>query len=142
MCLITKQKKATIITEDMVVCKFLTADGGRKKFASKYYYFEYIVGELYKTNISLDGDFIFFSDYDTDKVIPKEFEDEAVEYLESNDYLSISRGFHSIRLDMVDNYGAFGAAKCKCIIPAGSEVYTNEDTGLIVSNQIIVVGLL
>jgi hypothetical protein len=139
MCLITKQKEATIITEDMVVVKFLTKKG--KIFTPPYFFFAYTAGELYKTKISLDGAFIFFSNYDTDKILPKEFDDDMENYLITNDYVSVKEGFHSIRLDMVYNYERFGNAVCKCIIPAGSEVFTNEDTGLIVSNQIIVVGL-
>lgn len=126
----------------MVVCKLLTDRGDY--LTPPHFSFRYYTEKLYTTDISFSKDYRFFDSIDHDIVVPLDVCGVTAvdKWLEDNGYVSISKGFHSISLDMYKDYFVDDCVPYKCIIPAGSEVFTNEDTGLIVSNQIIVVGRL
>lgn len=137
MCLITKQSKPKIATKDKVIYKILDP-----YCCSIYYSFEYQMGILYKTKILETEDDTTFDDYDS--CMLEEKYGRGWKY--KNKIKSIGSGFHGAltkeRLEKtlenedghaMENDGTIW----KCIIPAGSEYYTNP-SGLIVSNQIII----
>jgi len=142
MCLITKQKTATIIDKDMVVVKSLYVDGNQ--FFSSFQRFEYIPNTVYITDIKFTKNYEFHCDVDTDIITIGDIDNLSERWIESQGYIAIDKGFHSINMDalhLYKNSWFFNYYRnYEFIIPAGSEIYTNEDTGLIVSNQIIFTG--
>ena len=134
MCLITEQKEAIILTEDLIVYKlFLVDENG--KLSAIYQDFIYERNRLYKTTLT-------FCEGNKNPC----FDTEAAMYLESNyvswyerplrdnGLIAVIEGFHSAETSrrLRDGYDTI-----KCLIPAGSEVFYDK-TGLIVSNQIMV----
>ena len=151
MCLITKQSKPTILTEDMVVYKSLYIKTTyflnlkfkflqKQKILSIYYKNIWKLHCLYKTNITetYSSDELRFYDicaYDT--YINNICTINQLPQLIYNGTLhSYSTGFHTA--DTAERAKEIGYSVFKCIIPAGSEIY-KDDSGLIVSNQLILV---
>ena len=129
MCLLTYQKEPIILKEDKVVWKLMrqTEEG----VCSVFRKFIWNLGTLYKEEINIGND------------------TECFDYLQEDMYrknprtlkkgvISIDKGFHAF----YDKDYAYRSLNCyydiyECIIPAGSEYYQDE-TGLCVSNQIII----
>ena len=138
MCLLTYQKEPKILTEDLVVYKILERDFRAYTFK----HFVYKVKKLYKTVItkieinSYEDDFLFCDDLDQNYYEPLI---KDLNYKEG-EIVAIQKGFHSAksveRVKQISFYS--NPFVVKCIIPAGSEYYEDE-TGLCVSNQIIIV---
>lgn len=140
MCLLTKQQSPTILTEDKIVWKaFQKAEQGSPVY-SIYHPVQYILNKLYITDIEVTDEPTAFSDrqlmlytrdvglYDDEKRILKE------------GVISIADGFHSFYdkdVALGHYYYSLFHFVYECVIPAGSEYYEDE-TGLCVSNQIIV----
>ncbi len=135
MCLITTQKKASIAKEDILVFKLLSPTSS---FDAKSPFHEHTYS-LYKrqdTVITEDTDWTTFDEIDIrwlDTNYPNWCEGE------NSELKCFGQGFHSaISYErLVDRY-AFIDTVYECIIPAGSEYYKN-DTGLVISNAIIVI---
>ena len=131
MCLITEQKRAKRIKEDMIVYKILTLDGSVLR--SKYMWnFIYEIGKEYKTKITKQpyNNHILFDTY-----VSSHYFYEAI----NENYLyAVEKGFHSC---LQKERAAFHKIKddkvFKCIVPKGSLVF-KDATGLIVSNRIII----
>jgi hypothetical protein len=129
MCLLTYQKEPIILKEDKVVWKLL-----KENLISQYADFEYILGKLYKTEIVFtNSDRIYDDEQEIYWVVPG---------VRKPGVVSISEGFHSFYsekyIDIILDRSYLQYYKYKCTIPAGSEYYEDE-TGLCVSNQIIIV---
>ena len=115
MCLQTKQNQPKIATKDIVCYKeVFSLDVESEILTSIYQGFDYKIGELYTTEISISND------------------------INDDFYYEVNRGFHSweskprVRV---------GLTRVKCIIPAGSEYYEGiQHNGVkgYASNQIIV----
>lgn len=131
MCLLTYQKEPIILKEDKVVWKIL-----KKNLRSQHENFKYILEKLYKTEIVFT-DSVYI--YDDEQEIYR-----AAFRVRKPGVVSISEGFHSfysegyIDIILARHVEYLGWCKFKAIIPAGSEYYEDE-TGLCVSNQIIIV---
>ena len=138
MCLLTYQKEPKILTEDLVVYKILERDFRAYTFK----HFVYKVKKLYKTVItkieinSYEDDFLFCDDLDQNYYKPLI---KDLNYKEG-EIVAIQEGFHSAKsVERVKQISVYSDPFIvKCIIPAGSEYYEDE-TGLCVSNQIIIV---
>lgn len=141
MCLITKQKKAIIIKDDMIVYKRVDIHGGNEALAPMQG-FLYVVGENYNQELVPDHNFI--SCFSTD----------VYEYYKLNTFSKkdigklfthIHNGFHFFKnikdVKLFCNDYTLGDATAKCIIPKGSSVFFDE-TGLGVSNSITIVELI
>lgn len=142
MCLITEQKVAQIAKEDIIVYKNVIL--GDEKCMSPIHGFKYKFNKLY-TSATLRPKSIIglkfaddFSIYDL-RVGSYYFLDKKVnvargEIIIDNkccNYVVISKGFHSFKTKYRSHYNVI------CIIPKGSE-YFEDETGLIVSNKIII----
>ncbi len=144
MCLITKQKIALIAEEDITVWKIGSlAPGGWLN--PPYNVFDYFENELYETNILVAEDFTFFSQKDNAIVCGIEGICTDTEFgngleLRGKGYEGYGQGFHSITdkdfwlsTPHIDKLYEF-------VVPKGAEYYVNEDTKLMVSNQIMWTG--
>ena len=135
MCLVTNQKKAKILKEDLTVYKIVVNRNG-KIYAWMYDDYQYEVNKLYKQSMSVDN-------------IPGSVMDEWVYYaynIKTKNWKNskfkkyrnlnhIHEGFHSsLTIERLGNVNE--TAIYRCVIPKGSEVFKDK-TGLIVSNQII-----
>ena len=131
MCLLTYQKEPIILKEDKIVWKLLKED-----LCASHTYFQYKLGVLNKQDIKFTTATIRFDD---EQIM---YQDESGKLLPN--VVSIGEGFHSfyseeyIDLILARHSGYWDWCKFKAIIPVGSEYYEDE-TGLCVSNQIIIV---
>lgn len=144
MCLITNNKIGKILEEDLKVFKLLKIGYDANTAHAPFYHFKYEFGKLYET------EFTELDPYVNDHLW-RAFDEASSFWLGRNypnweikgsnnrlELLCISQGFH----------GALTYERClnhryriyDCIIPKGSTMYT-DDTGLFVSNKLIVVGL-
>jgi hypothetical protein len=139
MCLLTNQKKPLIAECDIVVYKLLSENANPIFFGGRSLY---KLMKKYKTKVKRDkDDRSCFDDADS-YALRKEFGD----YIYNEDVVSYSRGFHSAIYPyrFVEELSTPMHDRCtkrvifECIIPKGSEYYTNP-SGLLVSNQIIVI---
>ena len=130
MCLIvTKKTKVKIAKTDMVIYKLFKNKIYDNAVFSPYFSGTYTFGALYKTDLSLSGEFSYFDDI-SHRAYTKYYERELLSY---------GKGFHGIKtLERLRKVSNIWNKYCfKCIIPKGSE-YVEDSTGVIVSNQIIV----
>ena len=131
MCLLTYQKEPIILKEDKVVWKLLEED-----LSASHTDFQYTLGVLNKQAIKFSTDMIRF---DKEQVIYQDIYGRPLPNV-----VSIGEGLHSFYseeyIDLILARHAVYQDWCKfkAIIPAGSEYYEDE-TGLCVSNQIIIV---
>ena len=131
MCLLTYQKEPIILKEDKVVWKLLEED-----LSASHTDFQYTLGVLNKQAIKFTTATIRFDD---EQIM---YQNESGKLLPN--VVSIGEGFHSFYSEEYINlilarYATYrDCCKFKAIIPAGSEYYGDE-TGLCVSNQIIIV---
>ena len=136
MCLRTYQKEPEILEEDLIVYKQLECIND--DLVSPYQrneiilddpiYFKWTLNVLYQTKIEQTMD-KQFADWTSQKHYTNFWDDESL--------LSYGPGFHSYNSkDRIKKlHGDF--ITFECLIPKGSEVYRDE-TGLLVSNQLIV----
>ena len=135
MCLITEQKEAEILKEDLRVYKRFTIalkfDNHELILPWSTYFrdkIEYKVGQLHKQQMRVDN--IFESAHDN----------KASEFYVIMGWRNLTHvhdGFHSaLTLERLGKNEWKDFADYCCIIPKGSEVFRDK-TGLIVSNQII-----
>lgn len=137
MCLITKQKKAKIAQENIIIYKVLYKDG--KKFIASNFMFEYVKGNTYKTPIQkinwTKGD-IRWPNY-VDKELTKEAFGEsrsmsALAFVEESKYTVLGPGFHSCSglriqdyIDSIIDNRESDRMICKFIIPKGAKYFTD-----------------
>ena len=118
MCLVTNNPEQ-IAKEDITCYKVVFLEDN--KLLSLYYGFEYILNNLYTTEISYTHDLI------------------------EKDYICIERAFHSYTsLDHAMKFwharAIYGAIIVKCIIPKGAKFY--QDGKWLASSQIIIKQIL
>ncbi len=141
MCLITDDKTLYIAREDIVVYKYLseiyTLDSGEKAACSLTGKFWYTPGIKYSTQIEESNSWKCADDtaYSWEK---KSFEGNSIK----KKLLCIGQGFHSYKTKKraVEGYEEMEMSQrlFKCIIPKWASYY-QDNTGLIVSNTLIVV---
>jgi hypothetical protein len=127
MCLVTRQRKAKILKEDIKVYKMIE-DGNKSVFER----FTWTKGKLFTTKLGIEyghgKDFCFADDVCNQM------------YSGLNNCTGISSGFHACltkeRAKQFDIKWMNNIAVCEFLIPKGSEVFYDE-TDLIVSNQIM-----
>lgn len=131
MCLITAQKEAIILTEDLIVYKSFSSN-----LWALYQYFQYEINKLYKTELTFnDGKYNPCFDSMTARHLEIMYHSQWYSISLFNlGLIAVVEGFHSAATE--DRLGGEYNIR-RCLIPAGSEVFYDE-TGLIVSNQIIV----
>ena len=151
MCLITRQQEPIILKEDLEVYKVirLSEKGVYKSFF--YGDFEYELNKLYSTTIlqTEDVDKVRAFDNEVEKtynIAGSGFDSYkgVIKELKNKTLFTYGQGFHSIvgRENTKRKEPRYLCRRIvKCIVPKGSEVYYDE-TGLCVSNQIIVKKLL
>ena len=138
MCLLTYQKEPIILKEDKVVWKVMKeeTDG---KILTWFNTFYYTLNTLYKQPINIGNTVEAFDDPQYEMYIDRI---DFTIYVLKNNVISIDKGFHAFTDKVLARkYAPIGSTYkflYKCIIPAGSEYYEDE-TGLCVSNQIIIV---
>jgi hypothetical protein len=130
MCLILRRDEISSIAEEDIIVYKLMCEANSVTVKSPYLHYEYIFNKLYKTIIKETDDFCYFDTID--------------EYYYQNlnedvELKSLSEGFHSaLTINRLLNInGTTDYPIYKCIIPKGS-VYFKDETGLIISNQIII----
>lgn len=150
MCLITRQEKAKIAKKDIEVYKEVIEvykeveiyssiiNSNSNIINSKVQGFQYIIGKKYSTELapkSISGLRIGIDFKVQDEIVSRIYSQICYAYghiIITNDNIKvISKGFHSFKTKNRSHYNAI------CIIPKGSE-YFEDETGLIVSNQIII----
>jgi hypothetical protein len=138
MCLITKQSEPEILEEDLIVYKLLYKYGG--KYHSPFTIFMYNLHELYQTKIQTSDDFSFFDNIDRETFENENTKDSgrSIRYkVLNNGYSVFGQGFHSaLTMERLQTHHINDEIYI-CIIPKGSEIYTNS-SGLVISNQIII----
>lgn len=133
MCLITVQKKPLEAKKDIIVYKEVSKQKGKNIYESIYNNFIWELNKLYKTDLKKDSRLIYYD------------EESMIHYVSIPDNLltSISEGFHSMdknRARETTSYNEaydFDSVVIECKIPKGS-LYYKDETGLYVSNQLIV----
>lgn len=120
-----KRAKQDIITYKLVIVL------SNHLILSKCRSFNYILGQLYKTNIVADIRPMNAISAYTDV---KEYSMVRKRVKPSDSILSISNGFHS--------FSSLVGTIVECLIPAGSKIVTGIDKGLIVSDQIIITDVI
>lgn len=118
MCLVTNNPEQ-IAKEDITCYKVVFLEDN--KLLSWYYGFEYILNNLYTTEISYIRDLI------------------------EEDYICIERAFHSYTsldhaMRFLQAYAIYGSTIVKCIIPKDAKFY--QDYKCFASNQIIIKQIL
>jgi len=159
MCLVTAQKEALIVEQDITVYKLLNVyeslrpNGSlRIDYRAPYWDLHYNLGELYTTTIQEIpedhyGDKCAFDESDR-LVLDSLFKDSDGRAnwnpswytgKEPADAKYFGQGYHAcIAMARLTGPDYYGSSKIfECTIPAGSEYYVNP-SGLIISNQIII----
>jgi len=138
MCLLTYQKEPIILKEDKVVWKVMKEEIAGKILAW-FNNFYYTLNKLCKQPINIGDTVQAFDDPQFEMYID---EIDLKTYILKENVISIDKGFHAFTDKVLARkYAPIGSTNrflYKCIIPAGSEYYEDE-TGLCVSNQIIIV---
>lgn len=132
MCLITEQKVALIAENDIECFKKVIII--KDSITSAFYNFKWEYNKIFKTKIvvktiKLDSKSCFYDIASSDYYMTH-FSSELLQ--------SISEGFHSfLNVRSVGEFERLGATIVNAIIPKGSEYFVDK-TGLIVSNQLII----
>lgn len=138
MCLLTYQKEPIILKEDKVVWKVMKEEIAGK-ILTWFNNFYYTLNKLCKQPINIGDTVQAFDDPQYEMYID---EIDHKTYILKENVISIDKGFHAFTdKRLARKYAPIGSTYkflYKCIIPAGSEYYEDE-TGLCVSNQIIIV---
>lgn len=132
MCLITEQKVALIAENDIKCFKKVIII--KDSITSVYYNFKWSYNKVFKTklvvkNIKNDSKARYY-DHVSQDYYTNLFPSELLQ--------CISEGFHSfLNIRSVWKYEPLGTTIVQAIIPKGSEYFIDK-TGLIVSNQLII----
>ena len=137
MCLITQQKKPTLVKKDKIVFKLLRQD---LKPIMQSFKPPYILGELNHVDMKSSDDTDAFDTKETNSI--RELGFNRRRRIESQpDWTIIGQGFHASltkkRLLEIPRFYTQGYIIVRCMIPKGSKMYKSA-TGLTVSNQLIV----
>ena len=167
MCLIISQDaQPQILEEDMVVYKTVSRSL-TTKYYSEILRFEYELGKTYSSELLVADPNDPSKEYlDKEYYLPYDDHDEKImmsilpgynkyrvnkEFPIYCDFKSVTVGIHSfmgLPSTIVNRYSSFDVwygfesairALVKCIIPKGSTVYINSDTGMVASDQIVLV---
>lgn len=137
MCLVTEQEKPETIKKDLIVYKSLTVTE-KGRLMSAMYEFRYELNVLYKAKITSDCVFDYFADGIASRKYDLLGRSSDVLKEKLKHFNHIHEGFHSME-SVKRAKGIWMETKIfECLIPKGSKVY-KDATGLIVSNQIIIV---
>ena len=134
MCLLTYQKEPIILKEDKVVWKVMEEEIAGK-ILTWFNNFYYTLNKLCKQPINIGDTVQAFDDPQCEMYIDRI---DLETYILKENVISIDKGFHAFTDKVLARKYATYKFLYKCIIPAGSEYYEDE-TGLCVSNQIIIV---
>lgn len=131
MCLVTTQKEPLIASKDITVYKSLSI-GFRGIIKSQFERFIYELNKLYETTIEHSKDWTCYDNDAVDAIERKyPYWTKGIE----KDLICLGDGFHSAAtIERLHHGGSI----FECVIPKDSEYYMDE-TGLVVSNKIIVV---
>jgi len=137
MCLITIQNDPCIAQEDLIVYKSFLKNTDENIFKTPFQFFTYEINKLYETEIKLvkKTEFIGIEAFDNDSIDKSKLDFDVHKYINV-----ISNGFHSLKEpDRIDDDSIYelDLKIVECIIPKGSIYYT-DNSGLIVSNKIII----
>jgi len=124
MCLFATTKRPYTAKRDLTCYKAIRIDGSSY---TRRFWFKYKKDELNVTKMAIAKE--------------KQFADSLSQKYGSRTETTIGAGFHSAKrpqrfLHALANYACCNAIICRFIIPKGSKYYL-DDTGLVVSNQII-----
>jgi hypothetical protein len=145
MCLITRQKKAIILKEDLIVYKlgYVQPRNGKTNFLSILQSYEYALGHLHETVICHTSRTNLCVQIWDCLSLPEGIQRKANLFGKNGlllpEFISIGKGFHwatrcnRFRFNFMNHYRRIIV---ECLVPAGSQVYY-DDSGLGVSNQII-----
>lgn len=135
MCLLTYQKKAKRLKEDLIVYKIVRACDG--KYESVFNDFQWFKGVLEKTKMKRGVDACCYDDASTHYQRMVHVNGDLCKILKPS-VISISKGFHAaLNKKRLQNNFSYGHEEIlPFLVPAGSLVYY-DDTGLIVSNQMM-----
>ena len=134
MCLITDNLEKQIATEDLIVYKLF-----KKNLYSFFMLFKYEIDVLYGTEIKkihTNGFWSTCCDLDSNYLRDK----YGYEWDKNPKLICLREGFHSAKNKtiLINIYSNFTRLSVyKCIIPKGSEFYTDA-VGFIISNKIII----
>ena len=136
MCLITKQKEAEILKEDLTVYKrFHSENGELLPWSDDYrHLLVYKIGKTYKQPLGVNN--IVGSIYDGLVYRKYKLCLPLVSNPNISEFTHIHKGFHSALTQerLGEGYSSYHV-DCKCTIPKGAKVFKDE-TGLIVSDKI------
>lgn len=130
MCtIIDKEQKPLIAKEDMIVYKGMLNESD--KIITPYELFEYNLGELYKTKLTIGGHYYAFDDVE-EAALKERY---GFLWQSKSNCKPVEEGFHSCKNPerLPGDYTIY-----ECVIPKGSRYYEGL-TDLIVSNQIKIV---
>jgi hypothetical protein len=132
MCLITDNKEKQFATEDMIVYKIFGLH-----LQSFFMYFQYELDILYETKITESSPENWYPCCKLDENYLKEnYGPSAKIWIKNPKLICLEEGFHSAKT--IENLKFIGSNHVyECIIPKGSEFYT-DTVGFIISNKIIV----
>ncbi len=137
MCLVTEQKKPKKLKKDLIVYKCIDiTEKGQLKSAMQEFWYELNV--LYKVKITSSCVFGCFADGTASRKYDPSNKSSDILREELKHLNHITEGFHSME-SVKRTKRVWPRTKIfECLIPKGSEIY-KDATGLIVSNQIIIV---
>jgi hypothetical protein len=134
MCLITEQKEPIITEKDKIVYKTLT----RELYATSYS-FSYTIGVLYHQEIVYNN---IPTTYMGEKVQEKYGFNWTNFRSVCKNYTNVHDGFHFFRTKVrAREFAHSSEVIVSCLIPKGSQVFYDK-TGLGVTNQIKIIGLV
>lgn len=133
MCLITNQKEAITLTEDLIVYKNLLKS--EENLWAIYQDFRYDKNKLYETEFSFNNNSPSYFDEPDSVYLDEHYTGWRFGDIMNLNLIGVECGFHAALTK--ERLSHINGITYKCLIPAGSEVYYNP-TGLIVSNKIII----
>ena len=136
MCLITEQKIAKILKEDLTVYKTLQIVRGNNLKSMKHEFY-WDIGRLYKQPLKVDN----IPDTMADKIVDDHYFKDGGFCTAARYLTNVHDGFHFYcskeRMGKSCWHGWGEIVRVECTVPKGSRVYFDE-TGLGVANQIII----
>ena len=148
MCLITKQREAVVAAADIVVYKLFIRDS----LTTLHRNYTYESDGVHQTEFTFSDDLFVPLDYKVDDWLWETYPDlrpdwsaGAYHLSDAAGCISVQQGFHSYgsteraKYNKTDQYlqDESNVVIRACIIPTGS-LYYEDETGLLVSNQIII----
>lgn len=136
MCLITTQEKCKIANKDIICYKLVLE--GKHKFVSVYFPFSWEPNKVYKQELNVEKT-IYYQVFDT--LVENHYLREYLNSYNKPELISVTNGFHAAKEKKRFNNDNWVGVMAEVIIPKGSEYYEDE-TGLIVSNQMKIIRIL